>query len=101
VLLDGVDCLLDSLTYLVKLIYEEKKVTKQWLVAKTILTFKNKGQTKDIENYRPIVNLCATFKIFEKLIPKHLLEIQEKEKVDLQKISNMALKGKKHINSIL
>ena len=29
-----------------------------------------KGNKKDIENYRPIANLCSTSKIFEKLILK-------------------------------
>ena len=29
-----------------------------------------KGPKKDIENYRPIANLCSTSKIFEKLIRK-------------------------------
>jgi hypothetical protein len=40
------------------------------LLPKTIPVFKNKGQTKDIENYRPITNLCSLQKAFEKLILK-------------------------------
>jgi hypothetical protein len=83
ILCDGVDFLLDSLTCLFKLIYDEKKVSDQWLVVKTIPIFKNKGQTKDFENYRPIANLCAASKIFEKLILNHILSIQDYKGVDL------------------
>jgi hypothetical protein len=57
----------DSLTILsipmhnlMKLIYQEKRVPDQWLVAKTILIYKNKGNSKDIENNRPIANLCSS-----------------------------------------
>jgi hypothetical protein len=56
---------------------------KQWLVAKTIPVYKKKGKTKDNENYRLIANLCSSSKIFEKLILKRFLEIQEKQQIDL------------------
>ena len=42
-----------------------------------------KGPKKDIENYRPISNLCSTSKIFEELILKRILEIQETNNVDI------------------
>jgi hypothetical protein len=58
-------------------------VLDKWLVAKTIPILKNKGQTKDIENYRSINDLCAMSKIFDKLILKPIMEIQDKDKVDL------------------
>ena len=44
---------------------------------------KEKGDTKDIENYRPISNLCSSSKFYEKLILKRILEIQEEENFDL------------------
>jgi hypothetical protein len=53
---------------LISLIYKERKVPEQWLVSKTIPVLKNKGQTKIIENYSQIANLCSSSKIFEKLI---------------------------------
>ena len=53
-------------------IYEQVTVPSQWLVSKTIPVYKNKGDKKDIEKYRPISNLCSSSKIFEKLIIKCL-----------------------------
>jgi hypothetical protein len=51
VLLDGADVLSEPLTELLRLIYRERSVPDQWLVAKTIPVYKNKGNKKDIENY--------------------------------------------------
>ena len=51
---------------LMTLVYSEKRVPEQWLVSKTIPDYKNKGQTKDIKNYRPISNLCLLSKVFKK-----------------------------------
>jgi hypothetical protein len=42
---------------LMTLVYSEKRVREQWLVSKTIPVFKSKGQTRDIENYRPIATI--------------------------------------------
>ena len=83
ILVDGIDVLLTPITALMNKIYEQKCVPDQWLVAKTIPVFKNKGANKDIENYRPIANLCSTSKIFEKLIMKRIIEIQDSCGVDL------------------
>jgi hypothetical protein len=41
-----------------------------------------KGNKNKIENYRPISNLCSTSKIFEKLILRQILLIQENSKID-------------------
>jgi hypothetical protein len=100
VLVDGVDYLLDPLTCLFKLIYEEIRVPDQWLVAKTIPIFKNKGKTKDIENYRPIVNLCATSKIFEKLVLKPILKIQDNEGTDLTGDQQHGFKRKRSTSTL-
>ena len=51
-------------------------------MAKTIPLHK-KGPRKDIENYRPIANLCSASKIFEKLILKRITEIAEENNVDI------------------
>jgi hypothetical protein len=80
---DGGEFLLEPFTELFKLIYQEKRVPGQWLLAKTMQIYKNKGHTKDIEKYRPIANLCAASKIFEKLIMKRIIEIQNEERIDL------------------
>ena len=58
------------------------QVPAQWLVSKTLPIFKNKGDKKDIKNYRPISNLCSSSKKFEKLILKRILEIQREQDVD-------------------
>ena len=100
ILIDGVDYLLEPLTCLFKLIYEEKKVPDQWLAAKTIPIFKNKGQKKDIENYRPIANLCATSKIFEKLVLKRILEIQDNEGTDLTGDQQHGFKRKRSTSTL-
>ena len=57
VLVDGVSILAVPMNKLMSLIYREKQIPEQWLVSKTIPIFKNKGQIKDLENYRPISNL--------------------------------------------
>jgi hypothetical protein len=78
-----VDQLLVPLNGLFELIYNERKVADQWLVSKTILILKNKGQTKDIEKYRPIANLCFISKIFENLILKRIMEIHDENGTDI------------------
>ena len=83
VLLDGTEHLLQPLTTLFAQIYKQRKIPNQWLVAKTIPIFKNKGEKRNIENYRPIANLCSTSNFFEKLILKRILEVQDENKVDI------------------
>jgi hypothetical protein len=83
ILLDGVDEKISPLSNLFELIYQDKTVPDQWLIAKTIPVFKNKGDINQIENYRPIANLCSTSKVFEKLILKRILKLQEQSKIDL------------------
>ena len=83
ILVDGVEILSSPMSRLMNMIYVHKSVPDQWLVAKTIPVYKNKGATKDMENYRPIANLCSTSKVFEKLILKRIQEIQTHHGVDL------------------
>ena len=75
ILVDGVNQLVKPLTTLFKMIYSQNKLPQQWLVAKINPIFK-KGVKNNIENYRPISNLCSTSKLFEKLILKRILSIQ-------------------------
>ena len=82
ILIDGVDQLIKPLSYLFNKIYTTKKVPEQWLISK-IFPVHKKGPTNSIENYRPISNLCACSKIFEKLILMRLNTIEKENKVDL------------------
>jgi hypothetical protein len=63
-------------------IYEAKKIPEQWKVAK-IIPLHKKGNKQDITNYRPISNLCAVSKVFEKLILKRLQKIEKENNLDL------------------
>ena len=83
VLRDGMELLLPPLTRLFHLIYNLRQVPDQWLVAKTTPIYKNKGERQKVESYRPIANLCSTSKIFEKLILKRIIEIQDQSSVDI------------------
>ena len=74
--------LLDPLTKLFKLIYNTKQIPQQWLVSKITPIFK-KGPKQNIENYRPMANLCSTSKIFERLILNRILEIEFENKTDI------------------
>ena len=42
-----------------------------------------KGPKQQIENYRPIANLCSTTNIFERLILKRIQSIENENKVDI------------------
>ena len=42
-----------------------------------------KGPITEISNYRPISNLCALSKVFEKLVLQRLWEVAEKHRIDL------------------
>ena len=92
VLVDGIDELTRPLSIIFKKIYHEKAIPGQWLIAKTIPIFKNKGEKKNIENYRPIANLCSASKVFEKLILKRLLDIEDENNCDLTGINQHGFK---------
>ena len=82
VLSDGAEYLITPLGGLFKRIYEQKTIPQQWSVSKVIPIHK-KGLKSDIENYRPIANLCSTSKLFEKLILKRILSIEKINDVDI------------------
>ena len=94
ILLDGVDELIIPMSNLFRLIYRDKSVPDQWLIAKTIPVFKNKGNINHIENYRPIANLCSTSKVFEKLILKRILKLQDQCQIDLTGANQHGFKKK-------
>jgi hypothetical protein len=79
---EGIDNLIIPFTELFSRIYVQRTLPAQWLLAKTIPIHK-KGPKKDMENYRPIANLCSTSKVFEKLILKRIMEIQQLNDVEI------------------
>ena len=100
VLVDGIEHLLDPLTHLFNLIYNQKKIPEQWLIAKTIPVFKNKGDKKSVENYRPIANLCSTSKIFEKLILKRISDLQKEFNIDITHENQHGFKDKRSTSTL-
>ena len=94
ILVDGLEILINPLTVLFEKIYDQKDIPKQWLISKTIPIHK-KGPTQNIENYRPISNLCSTSKIFEKLILLRLQKLECLHKVDLTGKPQHGFKHKK------
>ena len=82
ILIDGIEILINPLVELFQKIYEQKKLPQQWLISKTTPILK-KGSPQNIENYRPISNLCSVTKIFEKLILLKLHKLEIKHKIDL------------------
>jgi hypothetical protein len=82
VLSDGTAHLIEPFTKLFKKIYNQKAIPQQWSISKVIPIHK-KVLKCNIENYRPIANLCSSSKLFEKLILRRILEIELNFGVDL------------------
>ena len=74
--------MLVPLAKLFELIYKEKKIPEQWRLSKIIPVHK-KGNKQDIENYRPVANLCSASKVFERLILNRINQLEEEGKIDL------------------
>ena len=98
ILIDGISHLLRPLSQIFDKIYRTKLIPEQWLVAKVIPIFK-KGNPNQIENYRPIANLCSTSKIFEKLILQRLHQIEIQNLIDLTNRSQHGFKKNHSTNS--
>ena len=81
VIKDGINHLIAPLSMLFKLIYETKLIPDQWKIAK-VTPIPKKGSKNELANYRPISNLCSMSKIYEKLILKRVIELQEMFNVD-------------------
>ena len=79
---DSCEIILDPISSLFSKIYATGQIPEQWKVSKIIPIFK-KGSKNEIENYRPIANLCAASKIFEKLILKQVHYLETTNKLDL------------------
>ena len=94
ILNEGSDSLLIPITHLFKLVYEHKKIPDQWSISK-IIPIHKKGSKTDIENYRPIANLCSITKVFEQLIINRIKEIEKINLVDLTGNSQHGFKQKR------
>ena len=74
-MIDGISILINPLAKLFMLIYSTKLIPEQWLIAKITPIYK-KGSKNQIENYRPVANLCSTSKIFERLILNRINKLE-------------------------
>ena len=81
-LYDARAVLLKPLSILFDKIYRTCSIPEQWKISKIIPIY-TKGNKSEIENYRPIANLCSTSKIFEKLILKQIHYLEGINKLDL------------------
>ena len=79
---EGASILGKPLAVLFNKIYEQKQIPEQWKVAK-IIPLHKKGDKEDINNYRPISNLCSISKVFEKLLLKRFEEIEKENNMNL------------------
>jgi hypothetical protein len=82
ILYDARHLLAFPLSILFRKIYEQRSIPDQWKIAK-ILPLHKKGNKNQIENYRPIANLCCASKIFEKLILKQIHYLENTNNLDL------------------
>jgi hypothetical protein len=79
---DGAGVLCNPICNLLNKIVEQNVVPEQWLTAR-ITPLHKKGKREFVKNYRPISNLCATSKVFEKLMIKRILEYESRAGVNL------------------
>ena len=93
ILADGKQFLLKPLALLFQKIYQTKQIPEQWLISK-IIPIHKKGPTKNIENYRPIANLCSCSKIYEKLILQRIRNLELENNIDLTGKSQHGFKPK-------
>lgn len=82
ILRDGCEYLLKPYHRLLNKIYSQGVVPEQWKTSR-ILPLHKKGKINQMENYRPISNLCAGSKVFERLVLQRVLEINEQAESDL------------------
>ena len=98
ILSEGINSLLAPLTGLFNLIFSQNSIPEQWRTSKTIPIHK-KGPKQNIENYRPISNLCSTSKIFEKLILKRIQNLETLNNIDITGVNQHGFKKKKYSNT--
>ena len=70
-------------------VYNRMEIPEQWKLAK-ITPVHKKGDKTNIHNYRPIANLCAATKIYERLILQRIQEIEKEEDIFAITINNFS-----------
>ena len=80
--LDGKDQLVNVITKLMNKIMLTGIIPEQWKIAK-VIPLKKKGNSSDVENFRPISNLSSVTKIFERLILIRIGFIEKQEQIEL------------------
>jgi len=86
VLIDGREMLSETIAVLINKISGGEPVPELWKVSKTIPIHK-KGDLCNVQNYRPISNICSIGKVYEKWM---LLRIGQ-----IEKFNNISLTGKR------
>ena len=76
VLRDAHEILVRPYHRLLNKIYEQNTIPEQWKTSRILPLYK-KGKKNLVKNYRPISNLCAGSKVFERLTLMRILEIEE------------------------
>jgi len=76
---DSLEITLPHITKLMNLIAVEESIPSNWRVAKIIPVHK-KGNKQDLNNYRPVSNICCLSKIYEKLILLYITRLEKKDR---------------------
>lgn len=79
---DSAPIILDTVYNLFEKIREFKRIPDIWRISRIIPIHKN-GSKEDVENYRPISNLCSIAKVYERCLLLNLYEMAENNNVDL------------------
>jgi hypothetical protein len=90
--------LLKPLSVLFNKVYEQRDIPGQWLFAK-INPVPKKGEKVQIENYRPIADLCSVTNFFEKLILQRIIQIEKNNNTDITSTHQYGFKKKHSTNT--
>ena len=82
ILVDGLEQLIDPLSNLFLHVYNESAIPEQWKFSKIVPVHK-KGNKSEIENYRPVANLCSVSKVFERLVLNRINQLELAGSCDL------------------
>ena len=75
------DCMLPTYVKLFNIILDKAFIPESWLVGEILPIFKNKGDIKNAENYRPITLLSCVGKLFTAIINTRLNVFAETQDV--------------------
>ena len=88
---DGGETIIKSVENLFAKIKQSGKIPDIWRTSRIIPVFKKEDKS-NIENYRPISNLCSIAKIYERCILSDLEEIGEINEVDITGVNQFGFK---------